>query len=463
MLGFPQAMKLIHHVQSLLTGILLCSLTDGVSAGFQIATFETDVTPPIGHPLLASMCPPAKAIEARLWAKGVVLSGGEKPVVLVSVDWCEIRNDAYDRWRDVLADAAETTRERVFLSAIHQHDTPLADLTAQRILTGRGITTNVINPRFHERVVQQVALSIRRAKRHPITHIGTGQAKVERIASNRRYPGPDGKPRHDRGSATRNVFAKEAPEGTIDPNAKALSFWNGDQTVAVLYSYATHPMSFYRTGHVNPDFPGIARDRLQKDYPNALQIYFSGAAGNVTAGKYNDGKPPTRTALAERLYEGLKSAWIATTKTPIRDIAFRSAPLSFKPRETGGYSRSDLEKKLAGAKRARELSHAAMGLSWRDRAEKRKQPIDVPVVDFGPTAFVLLPGESYIEYQLYAQSVRPDDFVMVAAYGESAPGYIPLEMHWREKDSNLNSWCWVAEGSEKPFKEAIKKALIRTK
>lgn len=456
-------MNFLNPVRMLLAGFLMCSLADGVSARFQIAPFETDVTPPIGHPLLASMCPPAKAIEAKLWAKGVVLSGGEKPVVLVSVDWCEIRNDAYDRWREVLADAAGTSRERVFLSAIHQHDTPLADLTAQRILADRGVTTNVVNPRFHERVVQRVATSIRRAKRQPITHIGTGQAQVERIASNRRYPGPDGKPRYDRGSATRNVFAKEAPEGTIDPNAKALSFWNGTEAVAVLYSYATHPMSFYRTGHVNPDFPGIARDRLQKEFPNALQIYFSGAAGNVTAGKYNDGKPPARTELADRLYQGLKSAWIDTTKNPIKEITFRSAPLSFKPRETGGYSRSDLEKKLATAKRARDLSHAAMGLSWRERADERKQPIDVPVLDLGSTAFVLLPGESYIEYQLYAQSVRPDDFVMVGAYGESAPGYIPLEMHWREKDSNLNSWCWVAEGSEKTFKSAIKKALIGTK
>ena len=409
--------------------------------------------------LLASMCPPAKSIEAKLWAKGIVLRGGEKPVVFVSVDWCEIRNDAYDRWRDALATAAGTTRERVLVSSIHQHDAPLADLTAQRILEQRGITTNVVDLKFHESIVQRVAKAVRNVRSQRLTHIGTGQARVERIASNRRYPGPDGKPLYDRGSATRNAFAIDAPEGVVDPFAKALSFWNGDQPVAVLHSYATHPMSFYRTGRVNPDFPGFARDRMQKEFPDALHIYFSGAAGNVTAGKYNDGKPDNRPRLTDRLFAGLQAAWDNTKKQPLRKIGFRTAELRFKPRETGGYSRADLKRKLENAKRARDASHAAMGLSWRDRTEKKKQPIDVPVVDFGNTAFILLPGESYIEYQLYAQEVRRDDFVMVAAYGESAPGYIPLEMHWHENDSNLKSWCWVAEGSEERYKKAIKKAL----
>ena len=93
------------------------------------------------------------------------------------------------------------------------------------------------------------------------------------------------------------------------------------------------------------------------------------------------------------------------------------------------------------------------------RAETKNQPIDIPAIDFGPAAFLLLPGETYVEYQLYAQSLRPKDFIMVAGYGESAPGYIPLERNWEEKDANLNWWCWVAPGSEARLKDAIRRAL----
>src|SRR5437870_745508 len=72
---------------------------------FKLATFTADVTPPLGHPLFIDMSPQAKAVDDPLRANGFVLWGTDKPVVLVSVDWMEIRNDAYDRWRTVLADA----------------------------------------------------------------------------------------------------------------------------------------------------------------------------------------------------------------------------------------------------------------------------------------------------------------------------------------------------------------------
>ncbi len=80
-------------------------------------------------------------------------------------------------------------------------------------------------------------------------------------------------------------------------------------------------------------------------------------------------------------------------------------------------------------------------------------------MDFGPAQFLLLPGESYVEFQLHAQKLRADSFVMVAGYGECAPGYIPIERAWAERDGNLSDWCWVAQGSEAPMKAAIEAAL----
>ena len=146
--------------------------------------------------------PPAHAIDDPLSARGFVLVGGEKPVVVVAIDWCEIRNDAYDRWREVLAEAAGTTRERVLVTTVHQHDTPLADLEAQRILDRSKLKGGMIDLEFHERCVQRTAAALREGltKARRVTHIGTGKAEVERVASNRRYPGPGGSPRFERSS-----------------------------------------------------------------------------------------------------------------------------------------------------------------------------------------------------------------------------------------------------------------------
>ena len=53
----------------------------------------------------------AQALFTQLFAHGFVLLGAGAPLVVVAVDWCEIRNDAYEQWRTLLAEAAGTTAE----------------------------------------------------------------------------------------------------------------------------------------------------------------------------------------------------------------------------------------------------------------------------------------------------------------------------------------------------------------
>ena len=106
---------------SLCAGLIFPCASILSAAKFEIATFSADVTVPMGHGMMGGLWK-SKSVADPLFAKGVVLTGGDKPVVFVSVDWCEIRNASFDRWREVLARAAGTTRERVLVSAIHQHD-----------------------------------------------------------------------------------------------------------------------------------------------------------------------------------------------------------------------------------------------------------------------------------------------------------------------------------------------------
>ena len=83
----------------------------------------------------------------------------------------------------------------------------------------------------------------------------------------------------------------------------------------------------------------------------------------------------------------------------------------------------------------------------------------MPALDFGPAQLVLLPAESYVEYQLLAQRLRPDSFVVVMGYGECAPGYVPTEQAVKENDGNLSDWSWVAPGAEARMRAALEKVL----
>ena len=107
-----------------------------------------------------------------------------------------------------------------------------------------------------------------------------------------------------------------------------------------------------------------------------------------------------------------------------------------------GFTEADLTKRLKEDPKPFGQCLAALGLSWRKRVDAG-QPIDVCAIDFGGPAYLLLPAESYVEYQLLAQAVRPEGFVVTAGYGECGPGYIPTEQAWKENDGNLTDWCWV--------------------
>ena len=283
------------------------------AASHELSSFQADITPPLGHALMGGGITPAQRIADPLSAHGLVLRGSGLPVVLVSLDWCEVRNDAYERWRTVLAKVVGTSKERVLLTCIHQHDAPVADLAAQRLLTEARSAGSICDLEFHETAVQRVAQALQDSLRESrrVTHLGLGQARVEGVASNRRYVGPDGRPLFNRTSATRDAWIREQPEGTVDPWLKTLSFWSGERPVLALSCYATHPMSYYGKGGVSSDFMGMARDRRQKEDLTVKQIYVSGCSGNVTAGKYNDGAPENRSVLADRIYRAHSEAAIS--------------------------------------------------------------------------------------------------------------------------------------------------------
>jgi hypothetical protein len=427
---------------------------------FRLTTFARDVTPPLGHPLMGGGIAPAREIVDPLYARGFVLSGAGGPVVLAAIDWCEIRNDAFDRWRAALAVAADTEPGRVLLTSLHQHDAPIADFAAQRLLDARHAAGQICDPDFHERAVRGVARAVRESLRaaRRVTHVGTGQAKVEEVASNRRYVRPDGKPGFNRTSATRDPAIRDQPEGLIDPWLKTLSFWDGDQPVLALSCYATHPMSYYGRGGVSADFVGMARRRRQDALPGVFQIYVSGCSGNVTAGKYNDGSPANRPVLAGRIERAMAAAWAATERSPIERAAFRVTPLRLEPRDGPGFTVADLTTRLETDPKPFGQCLAALGLAWRARADAG-HAIDVPVLDLGNARLLLLPGESYVEYQFLAQRARPDAFVVTMGYGEAGTGYVPTDRHVAEGDANLNDWCWVTPGSEARMARAIEAAL----
>ena len=416
---------------ALLVACALVSIAATLRAeGLRLAVFDVDATPPVGSMMAYD---PVKAQgELGLRGRGVIVLGAGEPIVLCSVDWIGISNEGHDVFRQRLAEAAGTTPQRVAVHTVHQHDAPECDFGTERLLRERGLPLGRYEGSFARVVLERLTAAVRASlsESKPITHLGLGQAEVQEVASNRRILGPEGKVRAMRYTATKDAALRAEPEGTIDPIVSLISFWNGNQPLAVLSYYACHPQSYYRTGIANPDFPGIARFLRQQQVPDALHVHFNGAGGNLGAGKYNDGSHATRWVLAQRLADGMKRAWEVTEKLPLtlKDVGWEVVPVALPP--AAHLKKSELEAALRGSDKGLQ-SGAATQLVWLQRCQAGHQT-ELSCLRLGQARVLHLPGELFVEYQLAAKQMRHDLFIAMAAYGDYGPGYIGTALAYEQ-------------------------------
>ncbi len=421
--------------------------------GLRIATFSSDVTPPIGHPICAGYCPPTASIEDSLEAKGVVIEDGDRRYVLCAVDWGGLSNTAFDMFQQKIAKAAGTDSQRVAVQCLHLHTAPLADGYANEMLAKTEKPIAVHDEKFlretTDRLARAVEQSIKRLE--PFDSIGVGQAKVDRVASSRRIM-VDGRIVVRGSSGGKDQKMKDLPEGIIDPMVKTVTFARGQKPLARLHYYATHPQSFYNDGRISSDVPGFARKRIEKK-EGVFQVYFTGCGADVAMGKYNNGSREARDELTDRLQTGMEAAIAATKYAPVGPITWRAAPLLLPLRNTDRYNLKTQRKVLAtpSAPKHRRIE-AAEYLAFAQRIER---PIIVSSLQMGDVFLLHLPGETFLEYQLYAQRTAPHKFVAVAGYGEYDPVYLCTEIAFKEGGYE------PTEAMSGPKSEPLTKAAIR--
>jgi hypothetical protein len=405
-----------------------CSIPEVARAAeLRVAAFKVDVTPPVGSPLCDALVPAMSGVNDPLSARGVVLEADdEKPVVLVAVDWVGIGNKGNDAWREAIAEACGTERDRVAVHALHQHDAPGCDFSAEQIAADVGLPGRLFPNEFAREAIGRTAQAAAeaRSRLEAVTHIGYGSGRVEKVASNRRILGNDGKVEFVRYTATKDPKIRAFPEGTIDPLVRLVSFWNEDRPIAVLSYYATHPQSYYYTGKVSADFVGMARDQREAAEKAVVHVHFNGAGGNIGAGKYNDGSPENRPVLAGRLADGMELAWNDMRKLPVAEAGFDWTAADVQLPLADWYDESEQLAILNNRSSGEALRlQAARDIAWARRV-RDGHAISVGRLRLGPIDILHLPGELFVEFQLAAQKLRVDRFVCVAAYGDYGPGYI---------------------------------------
>ncbi len=439
--------------------LMIASSLEGGQPGstavqLRVAPFVADITPPIGEPICGGLCRPTESIEHPLLAKGVVFRDGGDTYVLCVMDLAGLCMEAHDLAKQRIAASAGTAPSRVAVHAVHQHTANTLDLDSQRLIENAEAVRTITTGRYFDQVVCATAGAVRDAmgKLRQATHVGTSRVKVDRVASSRRLVQPDGSIR-TRGSSASDPELRALPDGLIDPWLRTVSFHDGDDPLVYLHYYAMHPQSFYGDGRVTYDVPGIARERLESQ-TGVVQVYFTGCGGNIGMGKYNDGSREARGPLADRLFRAMAQSVNQTERHPVGPIHWRTARVEFPLRMDDAFSAD-------ACRRVLENEDASIGarikaaniLAWIDRGPQGRT-IELTCLAMDPIRILHLPGETFVEYQLWAQKMCQGKFTVVAGYGDCAMWYVCTDQAYRDRGGYEQTWAFSAP-CEGRLKDAI--------
>jgi hypothetical protein len=422
------------------------------SPHLRVAVFHCDVTPPPGEPLV--WVTKLVKVEQPLLGKGIVLEQGTNRYALCALDWCLLANESEWSFRKAIAEGAGTSPDRVAVQCIHQHAAPYADEGAFRCLDEVKPPIAHLSSNFMSLVRGRLASAASEAvaKLEPFDEIGTGLARVERVASERRLLGANGRIVTRYSGAAKDPKMAEAPEGDIDPWLKTITLARDGKALVRLHYYATHPQTFCCDGRASYDFVGLAREATEQQ-EKVPQLYFTGCSGNVTAGKYNDGSPRALAELTQWLEAAMLAASQGTRFVPAKELVWRNYSLTLPLRAARdsvvAQSRGWLENPTQAE--GMRVYMGAMRLSF---VERLASPIALSSLQVGKVHILHLPGEPMLDFQFHAQRLKPDDFVAVAGYGDCGTAYICTdkaidEGGYEPEASN------VGKGSEKLLKHAI--------
>src|SRR5207253_1319968 len=111
----------------------------------------------------------------------------------------------------------------------------------------------------------------------------------------------------------------------------------------------------------------------QQDEPGCHHLYFTGCAGNIAAGKYNDGAKENRPVLTRRVYDGIVESEKALKPEPIGEVSWKPEELFLPPR--ADLNEKDLEARIADPKnKVNQRNRPSYDLAWLLRTQA-KTPI----------------------------------------------------------------------------------------
>ncbi len=411
-------------------------IQSGVAAG--------DITPEPGLVLQGHWnTNPSHSVLYPLEVRAIVFAEGDTQIAIATLDVIGVTKVTTDRIRAQVASACGILEDRVMVACSHTHCAPAT-------LPCLGMTPD---PKFMDRMVDTTVACIAEAAaaRQPVT-FGLGCGSAHFNINRRPLPGSSG--------MTLNYG------GIVDRRVRVLHVTAEDGTpLAALFHYSCHPTTLSGSnGLISPDFPGIARRRIERVL-GCKALFLGGCFGNIrpailseTGGfasatkeqldacGYELGDEVCRVAL------GLHSESAEGVCARRTDMALPYGDLmpESKLKEMAA-DESQRGRLLTGPWAKRVLEMAASD------AVPSEKPTEMQMMRVGPLMLVAIPGEPVQEIG-HAMEKRLRDVsvdVWPVGYANDEVGYLCTERQYEEGGYEPNAFLYYGEPARFQGEETV--------
>ncbi len=368
--------------------LAILTATLAPAAQFLAGTAKADLDPPLGLPMAGYSIRYSKGTLDPLEARVLALSDGNRKLALVTLDLCfPFDPPVMEQIRAAVRDSVD----EVIFHASHTHSGPTYSLA----------------PEAAQHAVPRVAAAIQTAARSMVpARIGSAWGQIY-LGFNRRYLQPDG--------AVQMFWRNETKVSTtfpVDPTVGVIRVDRADGTpLAVLVNYACHPVVLGPENlDYSADYPSEMRRTIEQDLGHGVMAFFlQGAPGDINP--YFDKTPLIEDAVGVMKETGRKlGAEAVRVARSIETKAPANARIQSKTVVLPVANRWNTEKLRDVLKEQYRLepSRAARLL-----AENMQLPVTTLVLN-RDLAFVGMPGEPFVEFQmqLRAKSPLPNSFLL---------------------------------------------------
>lgn len=373
----------------------------------EVGAAKVDVTPegPIRLSGYLARTTESVGVDHPIHAAALAIGSDEqKPVVVVTVDNVGISAKIADEIAARVQRKAGVTRDRFVIGVSHSHTAPvltdvIPNIFGHDLVPDQQARVDAYTREFTDKL-EQVALAALADRKPAELSWATGEVG---FAANRRTPG--GPTDH-----SLSVIKATAPDGKIR---------------AILANYACHNTTIDPAiNKVDGDWAGAAQKAIEEANPGcvALTILGCGADQNPNPRRSPELAQAHGQELANEVARLLKGDWKPISEPPATALERCELPFDTLP------TRAELEE--LAAKGGPPGHNAEIQLARWDRDGKLEEalPYSVQAWRFGDDLlWIFLPGEVVVDYSLRLKKEFDPARIIVSAYSNDVPAYIPSE------------------------------------